>query len=95
VGDGAAQLGIASWYGHPFDGRLTSNGEVYDMEKLTAAHRTFPFGTVVRVENLSNQKTVEVRINDRGPFVQGGSSISRMPRHRTFPCRGLRMYGWR
>jgi len=47
VGDGAAQLGIASWYGHPFDGRLTSNGEVYDMEKLDRAHRTFPFGTVV------------------------------------------------
>ena len=71
VGDGSAQLGVASWYGHPFDGRLTANGEVYDMEKLTGAHRTFPFGTVLRVENLSNQKTVEVRINDRGPFVQG------------------------
>jgi len=69
--DAATQLGVASWYGHPFDGRLTANGEIYDMEKLTAAHRTFPFGTVVRIENLSNNKTVEVRINDRGPFVQG------------------------
>jgi rare lipoprotein A len=69
--DAASQLGVASWYGHPFDGRLTANGETYDMEKLTAAHRTFPFGTVVRVENLSNNRTVDVRINDRGPFVQG------------------------
>ena len=69
--DAASQLGVASWYGHPFDGRLTANGETYDMKKLTAAHRTFPFGTVVRVENLSNRKTVDVRINDRGPFVQG------------------------
>ena len=69
--DSPTQSGVASWYGHPFDGRLTANGETYDMEKLTAAHRTFPFGTVVRVENLSNNKTVEVRINDRGPFVQG------------------------
>jgi len=68
---GVAQTGIASWYGHPFDGRLTANGEVYEMEKLTAAHRTFPFGTVLRVENVANHKTVEVRINDRGPFVQG------------------------
>jgi rare lipoprotein A len=64
------QTGVASWYGHPFDGRLTANGETYDMEKMTAAHRTFPFGTVLRVENLGNGKTTEVRINDRGPFVQ-------------------------
>ena len=69
--NGTTQTGVASWYGHPFDGRLTANGETYDMEKLTAAHRTLPFGTVLRVENLSNDKTVEVRINDRGPFVQG------------------------
>jgi rare lipoprotein A len=60
---------IASWYGVPFDGRPTANGEIFDKEKLTAAHRTLAFGTVVRVHNLSNQKTVEVRINDRGPFV--------------------------
>ena len=65
------QIGIASWYGHPFDGRLTASGEIYDMEKLTAAHRTLPFGTVLRVANLSNSQKVEVRVNDRGPFVQG------------------------
>ncbi len=65
------QIGIASWYGHPFDGRLTASGEIYDMEKLTAAHRTLPFGTVLSVENLSNSQKVEVRVNDRGPFVQG------------------------
>src|SRR6266849_7834208 len=64
------QIGIASWYGHPFDGRLTANGEIYDMEKMTAAHRTLPFGTVLRVERLDNGKTTEVRINDRGPFVK-------------------------
>src|SRR5215469_791417 len=64
------EVGVASWYGHPFDGRLTASGEVYDMEKLTAAHRTLPFGTVVRVLNTVNQQTTEVRINDRGPYVQ-------------------------
>src|SRR6266446_2722414 len=63
-----AQVGTASWYGVPFDGRLTASGEIYDMQKLTAAHRTFPFGTVLRVENLSNSQKVEVRVNDRGPF---------------------------
>jgi rare lipoprotein A len=61
--------GIASWYGVPFDGRRASNGEIYDMRKLTAAHRTLPFDTVVRVTNLSNGKTTVVRITDRGPFV--------------------------
>ncbi|HXJ93695.1 MAG TPA: septal ring lytic transglycosylase RlpA family protein [Terriglobia bacterium] len=66
-----AETGIASWYGHPFDGRPTASGEIYDMEKMTAAHRTLPFGTVVRVESLATHKTSEVRINDRGPFVQG------------------------
>jgi rare lipoprotein A len=65
------QLGIASWYGHPFDGRPTASGEIYDMEKMTAAHRTFPFGTVVRVHSLATNEAAEVRINDRGPFVQG------------------------
>jgi rare lipoprotein A len=64
------QAGVASWYGHPFDGRLTANGEIYDMEKMTAAHRTLPFGTVLRVERLDNGKMTEVRINDRGPFVK-------------------------
>jgi rare lipoprotein A len=65
------ETGVASWYGHPFDGRQTASGEIYDMEKLTAAHRTYAFGTVVRVTNQTNGKVVEVRINDRGPFVAG------------------------
>jgi rare lipoprotein A len=61
--------GIASWYGVPFDGHRTSNGEIYDMHQFTAAHRTLPFNAVVRVTNLTNGKQTEVRINDRGPFV--------------------------
>jgi rare lipoprotein A len=68
---GAAEMGLASWYGHPYHGRAAANGEIYDMEKLTAAHRTLPFGTMVQVTNLSNGKSVEVRIIDRGPFVDG------------------------
>jgi len=63
------ETGLASWYGHPYHGRPAADGEIYDMEKLTAAHRTLPFGTWVRVVNLSNGKTVDVRIIDRGPFV--------------------------
>ncbi len=66
---GMSETGIASWYGHPYHGRAAASGEIYDMEKLTAAHRTLPFGTVVRVRNLSNDLSVDVRINDRGPFV--------------------------
>ena len=65
------QTGIASWYGYPYHGRQAADGEIYDMEKLTAAHRTLPFGTWVRVTNLANGKTVDVRITDRGPFVRG------------------------
>jgi rare lipoprotein A len=61
--------GVASWYGIPFNGHRTSNGEIYDMHQMTAAHRTLPFGAVVRVTNLNNGKQTEVRINDRGPFV--------------------------
>jgi rare lipoprotein A len=61
--------GTASWYGVPFDGHRTSSGEIYDMHQFTAAHRTLPFGAVVRVTNLRNGKQTEVRINDRGPFV--------------------------
>jgi rare lipoprotein A len=61
--------GVASWYGDPFNGHRTSNGEVYDMYQFTAAHRTLPFGVVLRVTNLSNGRQTEVRINDRGPFV--------------------------
>jgi rare lipoprotein A len=68
---GRTESGIASWYGEPYHGRRAANGEVYDMNKLTAAHRTFAFGTWVRVRNLDNGKAVEVRINDRGPFVRG------------------------
>ena len=67
----ATETGIASWYGHPYHGRPAANGEIYDMEKLTAAHRTLPFGTWVRVTNLANTKSVDVRITDRGPFVDG------------------------
>jgi rare lipoprotein A len=63
--------GVASYYAHDFHGRLTSNGETYDMHGLTAAHRTFPFGTKLRVTNLENGLSVIVRINDRGPFVEG------------------------
>jgi rare lipoprotein A len=65
------ETGIASWYGYPYHGRHAANGEIYDMEKLTAAHRTLPFGTWVRVVNLRNERAVEVRITDRGPFVDG------------------------
>lgn len=61
--------GLASWYGGKFHGRLTANGETFDTYQMTAAHRTLPFGTIVRVTNLSNGKSVVVRINDRGPFV--------------------------
>ena len=61
--------GNASWYGAQFHGRRASNGEIYDMNKLTAAHRTMAFGTIVKVTNLTNGKTAVVRITDRGPFV--------------------------
>jgi rare lipoprotein A len=67
VGD--TEEGVASWYGHPYHGRAAANGEIYDMEKLTAAHRTLPFNTWVRVENLSTGQKVDLRIIDRGPFV--------------------------
>ncbi len=66
---GKPQTGIASWYGPGFHGRLTSNGERYNQHGTTAAHRTLPFGTRVLVTNLANGSSVEVRINDRGPFV--------------------------
>jgi len=66
---GYTEEGNASWYGVPFHGRRASNGEIYDMYKLTAAHRTLPFETMVRVTNLDNGKSTVVRITDRGPFV--------------------------
>ncbi len=63
--------GYASWYGWKFHGRKTANGEIFDMYQLTAAHLTLPFGTILRVINTNNDTSVEVRINDRGPFVEG------------------------
>lgn len=68
---GETQTGIASWYGPPYSGRRSADGEIFDMEKLTAAHRTLPFDTWIQVTNLSNKKRVDVRITDRGPFVNG------------------------
>lgn len=65
------QEGIASWYGRKYHRRRTASGERYDMFALTAAHRTLPFGTVLKVTNLENGRTVNVRVNDRGPFVKG------------------------
>ncbi|HLK66928.1 MAG TPA: septal ring lytic transglycosylase RlpA family protein [Bryobacteraceae bacterium] len=67
----APETGIASWYGYPYHGRHSADGEIYDMEKLTAAHRTLPFGTWVRVVNLRNERAVRVQITDRGPFIDG------------------------
>jgi rare lipoprotein A len=66
---GSTERGIASWYGKPYDGRQAADGEIYDMEQMVAAHRTLPFQTMVRVRNLTNDKTVDVRIIDRGPFI--------------------------
>ena len=68
---GSVETGVASWYGHPYHGRQAADGEIYDMETLVAAHRTLPFNTWVRVTNMNNSKNVEVRIIDRGPFVDG------------------------
>ena len=68
---GWTETGIASWYGGKFHGRRTANGEVYDMHGISAAHKTLPFDTVVEVRNLDNGKKLQVRINDRGPFVRG------------------------
>ena len=68
---GATETGIASWYGVPYDGRPSASGEIFDMQQMTAAHRSLPFQTWVEVTNLSNGKQVDVRITDRGPFVRG------------------------
>jgi rare lipoprotein A len=65
------EQGVASWYGYPFNGRKAADGETYDMNQPVAAHRTLPFGSVVRVTNLKNGRQTEVRIIDRGPFVGG------------------------
>jgi rare lipoprotein A len=66
-----SQTGRASWYGEAHQGRLTANGERFDMHALTAAHPTLPFGTRLRVVNLDNDRAVEVRVNDRGPSIPG------------------------
>jgi len=66
----AIETGVASWYGPNFHGKLTANGETYDMDGMTAAHRTLPFNSEVVVENLENEKSIKVRINDRGPFAK-------------------------
>lgn len=65
------ETGLASWYGHPYHGRPAANGEIYDMEQMVAAHRTLPFNTWVRVFDLDTNKSVDLRIIDRGPFVDG------------------------
>ena len=71
IANQATYSGQASWYGPGFDGRRTANGEVYNSNLLTAAHRSLPFGTKVRVTNMNNGRSVVVRINDRGPFSKG------------------------
>lgn len=80
---GYIETGVASWYGHPYHGRKTSNGETYDMEELTAAHLQLPFNTVVRVTNVATELSVDVRINDRGPFIHDRIvDLSRAAAHR-------------
>src|SRR2546428_6689332 len=90
------QVGVASWYGPGFHGNRTANGEIYDQYELTAAHPSLPLGTRVMVTNLENGRAVQVRINDRGPFV-GGRAIDlsyaaartiRIVGARTGPARG-------
>lgn len=68
---GFVQRGTASWYGVPFHGRKTASGETYDMNGMTCAHRTLPFGTVLLVTNLGNGRSATVRVTDRGPYVSG------------------------
>jgi len=68
---GGVETGIASWYGPDYHGRETSSREIFDQNDMTAAHRTLPFGTYVMVTNLENDRSVVVRVNDRGPFVRG------------------------
>jgi len=67
---GFVEQGVASWYGEPFHAKNTANGEIYNMHAMTAAHKTLPFGTMVLVKNLKNNRTTVVRINDRGPFCR-------------------------
>jgi rare lipoprotein A len=69
--DGYKEKGLASWYGEPFHGRKTASGEVYDMNKYSAAHKTLPLQTWVEVKNLKTRKSMYLRVNDRGPFIDG------------------------
>ena len=71
VDEGWTEKGIASWYGEPYHGRRTASGEVYDMHRMTAAHKTLPFGSIVKVDRRDTGADVKVRINDRGPFIEG------------------------
>jgi len=71
AGGRSEEVGLASYYGREHDGRRTASGEMFDMNEMTAAHRTLPFGTRVRVTDLANGRQVTVRINDRGPFRRG------------------------
>lgn len=67
----SSQIGYTSYYAHKFHGRPTASGEIYDMNGLSAAHRELPLGTIIRVTHLGNGKSVVVKVNDRGPFVEG------------------------
>ncbi len=69
--EGYEEVGIASWYGAQHHGKRTASGEIFDMNRLTAAHRWLPFGTRLLVTNRDNNRTIELRVNDRGPFVKG------------------------
>src|SRR5690242_10819663 len=69
--EGYEEVGVASWYGTQQHGKRTASGELFDMNQLTAAHRSLPFGTRLRVINRDNNRSTEVRVNDRGPFVKG------------------------
>lgn len=83
VYDGYSVVGTASWYGDPFHGRATANGEIYDQEAFTAAHPTLPLGTRVKVTNLDNRRSVILTVNDRGPFVDDRLiDVSRMAARR-------------
>jgi len=70
-GRDGSQKGLASWYGNEYQGRATASGEPFDQNAMTAAHKKYPFQTIVKVKNLKNGRTVDVRITDRGPFVRG------------------------
>lgn len=71
LGKDDSQKGLASWYGNEYHGRATASGEPFDQNAMTAAHKKYPFQTIVKVKNLKNGRTVDVRITDRGPFVRG------------------------